>query len=48
MASDHVAVVEAAEADAEPAAYISPVADFLLLAAVTTAVALAGAAVMVP
>ena len=47
MATDHAASLEA-DAAADGDAYISPTADFLLLATLTTAVALACAAVVVP
>lgn len=47
MATDHAASLEA-DATADGEAYISPAADFLLLAALTTAVALACAALIVP
>ena len=47
MATDHATSLEADPAP-ESEAYISPTADFLLLSTLTTAVALAGAAVIVP
>lgn len=46
MATDHAASLEA-DAPADGEAYISPTADFLLLASLTTAVALACAALFV-
>lgn len=51
MATDHAASLNAdasPEADVETEAYVSPAADFLLLATLTAAVALAAAAVMLP
>jgi hypothetical protein len=48
MATDHATPVETDAAEPEPTAYISPAADFLILAAVTAAVAFAGVAVMLP
>lgn len=47
MATDHVASLET-DATPEGEAYISPTADFLLLATLTTAVGLACAAVITP
>lgn len=47
MATDHAAALDA-DSTPEGEAYISPTADFLLLATLTAAVSLACAAVIIP